>query len=180
MCVIFTISLRCTNCVVVLQHCITIHFGLEASLIRMKRSDYDELISVSRPGSNKNKTKAHKLRRFPLPKRFIEPASPKKDARHVTILVALVCADIVYALADFSRLARIHVTSRHRMWAADDFEVGSEVSLFSFSSPFAYQISRVGKTFFGASFLPVPTGHWSVLMPFNVLMNGETGLYETT
>jgi hypothetical protein len=112
----------------------TIHFGLEASLIRMKRSDYDEIVSTSVPGSNKSKSKANKLRRFRLPKRLIHPASPKTDARHVTILAALVCEDIVYILADFSRLARIHITSRSRMWTAEDFEVGGEASILPFSS----------------------------------------------
>ncbi|KZV62526.1 hypothetical protein PENSPDRAFT_591298, partial [Peniophora sp. CONT] len=96
-------------------HTATIHFGLEAHPVIFTRAQWEELVSnPTISGANKDPEKAERLRRFVIPESFINPnAAPKKNGspRTVTILFAVHFPDHVWALVDFSRLARFHIVS---------------------------------------------------------------------
>jgi tricorn protease-like protein len=111
------------------QHAVTISFGLEASVFILERDDYDEIISMDCPGPNPLKFKSEKLRSFMMPEHFIEDESRVngEKRRLINIFVAFVMETHVIVVSDFSRLIRLHVNSRCRMWMKEDLEVGSDV-----------------------------------------------------
>ncbi|KAL1690058.1 hypothetical protein GGG16DRAFT_114408 [Schizophyllum commune] len=80
------------------HHCIVFRFGPEGHLMRFTRKDFDEIISVDVPGTNKNKSKAARLRSFKVPKRFF---------------------------VDFARLVQMHVVSIGRHFVKGDMQAGS-------------------------------------------------------
>ncbi|KAI5830837.1 hypothetical protein K523DRAFT_415528 [Schizophyllum commune Tattone D] len=107
------------------HHCIVFRFGPEGHLMRFTRKDFDEVISVDVPGTNKNKSKAARLRSFKVPKRFCEALSSSTDDRTVNILAALVLDDWVWAVVDFARLVQMHVVSIGRHFVKGDMQAGS-------------------------------------------------------
>ncbi|KAF7967022.1 hypothetical protein HWV62_36223 [Athelia sp. TMB] len=107
------------------QHATVISFALEAHIIGMKRSDFDDIISVSVPGSNKKKS--HLQHSFVVPSRFHESTSSSATQRTVNIFIAWVSEDWVWALVDFSRLVRFYIISRNIEWTAGDLKPDSLV-----------------------------------------------------
>jgi hypothetical protein len=154
-----------------IQHLTTFHLGLEAKVTIVSREDYDKLIANDCPGSNKNKTKAAKMRSFELHSDFIEPGSSSNANRTINIFAAIVSESFAIILSDFARLIRMHVTSIDRHWTQEDLDVGSPVShecLTKFCcTPTSYH-SRNGRLS-GVHFLMVRTGslkRTSLLLPW--------------
>ncbi|KAF9016755.1 hypothetical protein BDZ89DRAFT_920178, partial [Hymenopellis radicata] len=109
------------------HHCMVVHWGLEALLMELRRELYNQIILPgSVPGSNKDRSKAEKLRRFLLPPELAEYGSkePEKD-RYVSIMAAIVCPTVVWVVVHWSRLVRMHVISRDTPWTQDDLKPGS-------------------------------------------------------
>ncbi|KAL0567461.1 hypothetical protein V5O48_014533 [Marasmius crinis-equi] len=113
------------------HHCITISFGLESHPMLLPPAVYDEIVANSYTGQNSEPAKAELLRDFHIPDRFIVPHSQavlkKMDHRPIRIFAAVVTPLFVWAVVDFSRLVRFHVTSIGRHWVASDLEPGSEL-----------------------------------------------------
>ena len=109
-----------------IQHLTTFHLGLEAKVTIVSREDYEKLIANDCPGSNKNKTKAAKMRSFELHSDFIEPGSSSNANRTINIFAAIVSESFAIVFSDFARLMRMHVTSIDR--TQEDLNVGSLVS----------------------------------------------------
>ncbi|KAF7966024.1 hypothetical protein HWV62_40459 [Athelia sp. TMB] len=107
------------------QHATVISFALEAHIIGMKRSDFDDIISVSVPGSNKEKS--HLQHSFVVPSRFHESTSSSATRRTVNIFIAWVSEDWVWALVNFSCLVRFYIISRNIEWTAGDLKPDSLV-----------------------------------------------------
>ncbi|KAI1781794.1 hypothetical protein LXA43DRAFT_907703, partial [Ganoderma leucocontextum] len=116
------VSVACRGKEIILAagfHAVRIHLGLEASICAMSLEDYRALTTQCRPGPNKNKAKAKKLRSFVLPTRFVVPGSPNWQCpqdRYVNVFAAVVCQDQAIVIMDFSRLVRLHVMSLGRHW----------------------------------------------------------------
>ncbi|KAI0693238.1 hypothetical protein C8T65DRAFT_585869, partial [Cerioporus squamosus] len=111
-------------------HAVRIHLGLEASVFVVSLDDYHSLTERCRPGPNKNKTKAKRLRSFILPPAFTVPGSPafvNTEDRYINIFAAVVCQDCAIIITYFSRLVRLHIISRSRFWMQEDFRVDSEL-----------------------------------------------------
>jgi hypothetical protein len=102
---------------------------LEAHLLRIPIDDYREIIGESVPGTNKNRSKAKKLRDFALPARFTEQFSKDEDvARRLRLHFAVVGDEYAWGGVDFNRLIRFHVISRDQLWTQDDLTPSSPVS----------------------------------------------------
>ncbi|PPQ97533.1 hypothetical protein CVT26_002417, partial [Gymnopilus dilepis] len=106
-------------------HLATFHLGLEAHITVMSRTDYDKLIAKDCPGANKNKAKAAKMRSFVLPTEFIEPGSSSKSRRTVNVFAAIVSDSFAIVISDFSRLIRMHITSKSTHWTQEDLQITS-------------------------------------------------------
>lgn len=119
-------SLR--SCLFYNQHAVTIHFGLEAHIIGMPRNVYSEIIQNDIPGPNEDPERAEMVRSFIIPPRFTVKNSSPNTTRTINILVAFVSSEWAWALVDFVRLGRVHVTSRDKVYTASDFDVTSPVS----------------------------------------------------
>ncbi|KAI0701158.1 hypothetical protein C8T65DRAFT_728611 [Cerioporus squamosus] len=110
-------------------HAVRIHLGLEASVFVVSLEDFYALTEHCRPGPNKNKAKAKRLRSFALPSRFVVPGSPAAvdfSDRYINIFAAVVCQDCAILVTDFARLVRLHVLSRSQLWMDGDLTVGSQ------------------------------------------------------
>ncbi|KAH7911440.1 hypothetical protein BJ138DRAFT_1113204 [Hygrophoropsis aurantiaca] len=109
------------------HHLVTISLGLEANIIGMSATDFNEIIKDDQPGPNKNRTKAQKLRTFPLPQRFYDPGTSPNTKRTVNIFMAFISerANYVWVLVDFARIVRMNVISRERHWCSSDLLPGS-------------------------------------------------------
>lgn len=103
-----------------------VHFVLEGNLGLIPRSDFDEIVSTSIPGSNPNKAKAARLHSFPLPDKFTELGSQDRD-RTINIFAAIVMQEKVIIISDFSRMVRVHVISRNNYFLNFDIAVDSPV-----------------------------------------------------
>ncbi|KAI0690724.1 hypothetical protein C8T65DRAFT_587704, partial [Cerioporus squamosus] len=111
-------------------HAVRIHLGLEASVFVVSLEDYHALTERCRPGPNKNKAKAKRLRSFKLPSRFVVPGCPTskdEDDRYINIFAAVVCQDCAIIITDFARLVRLHVMSLARLWMYEDLTVGCDM-----------------------------------------------------
>ncbi|TFK79759.1 hypothetical protein K466DRAFT_505057, partial [Polyporus arcularius HHB13444] len=111
-------------------HAVRIHLGLEASVFVVSLEDYHALTEKCRPGPNKNKAKAKRLRSFVLPSKFVVPGCPtfeKADDRYINIFAAVVCQDCAIIVTDFARLARLHVMSLARFWMYEDLSTDSHL-----------------------------------------------------
>ncbi|KAF8054098.1 hypothetical protein FPV67DRAFT_1695098 [Lyophyllum atratum] len=104
------------------HHCVTISFGLEASLLEMSRKDFDELFANDCPGPNKDRSKSEKLRQFEMPPHFIEPGTSPNTKRYVRMFLAFVSDHSAWVLMDFARLVRFHVWSRTVPFAPHEFK----------------------------------------------------------
>ncbi|KAF8055810.1 hypothetical protein FPV67DRAFT_1788202 [Lyophyllum atratum] len=104
------------------HHCVTISFGLEASLLEMSRKNFDDLFANDCPGPNKDRSKSEKLRQFEMPPEFIEPGTSTKTKRYVRMFLAFVSDHSVWVLMDFARLVRFHVWSRTVPFMAHEFK----------------------------------------------------------
>ena len=91
----------------------------------MKRADFDDIISASVPGSNKEKS--HLQHSFVVPSRFHESTSSSAHLRTANIFIAWVSDDWVWALVDFSRLVRFYIISRTIEWTSKDLKPDSLV-----------------------------------------------------
>lgn len=112
------------------QHALLLHFGLEAHLLRLRRPDYDEIVSHDVPGPNPDGPKSKLLRSFVMPDRFITPKSSNNGKeRTVNILAAFISDTEALPLVDFARLARIHVISRDDIWTELDLDPSSPVRI---------------------------------------------------
>ncbi|KAJ7662790.1 hypothetical protein DFH06DRAFT_1042758 [Mycena polygramma] len=107
-------------------HALVCHMSLEGNLRTMSRADFDALVSVCVPGSNKDKQKALKMRSFQVPERFIEPGSHEKGLT-VNIMAAVVTTKRAIVLMDYSRMSRVHIVSMSRKFTKEDLTPGSEV-----------------------------------------------------
>ncbi|KAI0689909.1 hypothetical protein C8T65DRAFT_834530 [Cerioporus squamosus] len=110
-------------------HAVCIHLSLEASVFVVSLEDFYALTEHCRPGPNKNKAKAKRLRSFALPSRFVVPGSPAAvdfSDRYINIFAAVVCQDCAILVTDFARLVRLHVLSRSQLWMDGDLTVGSQ------------------------------------------------------
>ncbi|KAJ2934360.1 hypothetical protein H1R20_g2738, partial [Candolleomyces eurysporus] len=108
------------------HHAVTINFGLESSVYILSRLDFEALTAIDAPGPNKNAKKAQHLRVFKVPSQFIDPGSPTEQKRTISIFCAFVMTNHVIIVADFARLARLHITSSSTFWSAKDLQVGSK------------------------------------------------------
>jgi hypothetical protein len=120
--------------VLYMQHLIVISFGLESSIIRFNRVDFDKIVAFCQPGPNTDKCKAKQLRRFAVPSEFVEPATNDSGGRSITIFAAIVGEQDVWALVDFSRLVRIHIISCDAVWRGEELELGYKVCHLLFSA----------------------------------------------
>lgn len=97
---------------------------------------YRQIVSKSVKGPNDSGAKAERMRQFLIPLEYNEPLSPKaNEQRYIRIFAAIVTERMTFALCDFSRLIKFHITSKETPWSDDDMKVGSWVSLL-ISLPF--------------------------------------------
>ncbi|KAI0684622.1 hypothetical protein C8T65DRAFT_778319 [Cerioporus squamosus] len=110
-------------------HAVRVHLGLEASVFVVSLADFQSLTERCRPGPNKDKAKAKRLRSFVLPSSFVVPGSPAwRDSteRYINIFAAVVCQDCAIIITDFARLVRLHVMSRSHFWLEPDLNTRSQ------------------------------------------------------
>ncbi|KAJ6459765.1 hypothetical protein C8R47DRAFT_1081163 [Mycena vitilis] len=107
-------------------HALVCHMSLEGNLRTMSRPDFDELVSICVPGSNKDRAKAAKMRSFRVPARFIDPGSRGKGLT-VNVSAAVVSSHTAIVLLDYSRMSRVHIVSMAQKFTEDDLAPGSEV-----------------------------------------------------
>lgn len=100
----------------------------------MPRSVYADIIQNDIAG--RTEQREDKFRSFVIPSRWTIKNSSPTDPRTINILAAFVSPMWVWALVDFTRLARFHVTSRDQFYTASDFVVRSPVWLALFTSCF--------------------------------------------
>lgn len=105
------------------QHAVTFHFGLEAHIIGMPRTVYNEIVASEIPS-----LRAEHVRSFVIPSRFTEPNSSPVNPRTINILAAFVSPSWAWTFVDFSRLGRFHVQSRDAVYEASEFDCSSYVS----------------------------------------------------
>jgi hypothetical protein len=72
------------------QHCFSISWGSEATLITMTRAQFETIVANDKPGPNDCKAKAEKLRDFVVPEEFHEPRSSTNDDRVLRISFAFI------------------------------------------------------------------------------------------
>ena len=109
-----------------IKHAVLINFGLEAHVMGMPPSLYEQIISNSVPGPNPDPEKAELIRQFVLPESTRTKGSSPVP-RYVNIFIAFRSETWVWALCDFARLVRTYVVSRDQLWKGSDFEDGSLV-----------------------------------------------------
>ena len=109
------------------EHLAIISLGLEAHWIGMDIAAFQLFLAGDCPGPNKDRKKANQMRTFAVPAQFVEESSSPNTARTLTIFLAIISEDYVWALVDFARLVRIHIISRTQMWTADDLQPLSAV-----------------------------------------------------
>lgn len=90
----------------------------------MTRSDYDEITAVSVDGTGED---GNLKQSFLIPSRFTEASSSYSLERTINIMVAWVSDCWVWALVDFSRLARFYILSRDLPWSSADINPNSAV-----------------------------------------------------
>lgn len=147
------------------QHAVTIHFGLEAHIIGMPRSVYSEIIQNDIPGPSEDPERAETVRSFVIPPRFTVKNSSPNTTRTINILAAFVSPEWAWALVDFVRLGRFHVTSRDEVFTASDFDTTSLVSFSQCSRSdkmidVCIRIHSLGECSIDALIVG-PTGIWS-------------------
>ena len=124
-----------------IQHAAVISFGLEAHVVRVSRSDFEEIVDPSRdcPGPVKpgrtaaeraeHVAKAAIMRSWKLPLRFNEPGSRDSDKERLFHFpLALICDRDVWLFVDFVRLIQFRITSYMRPFCDEDLKPGSPVS----------------------------------------------------
>lgn len=109
------------------KHLATISLGLEAHWLGMDAAAFQSFLAGDCPGPNKDHKKANQMQTFSVPAQFIEDCSSPNKAQTLTIFLALISGDYVWALVDFSRLVRIHIISRAQMWTEYDLKTSSAV-----------------------------------------------------
>ncbi|RDB27515.1 hypothetical protein Hypma_003892 [Hypsizygus marmoreus] len=101
------------------HHAVIISFALEGHINGMSRGVYDEIIAHDIPGPDKERGEL--VRSFLIPDCFTVPGSSSFFPRTINIYCAFVSENWVWTVADFSRLLRLHVISRDRVWDESDF-----------------------------------------------------------
>ncbi|KAF7335901.1 hypothetical protein MSAN_02327200 [Mycena sanguinolenta] len=107
-------------------HVLVCHMSLEGNIRPMSRSDFDALVAVCTPGSNKDRIRASQMRSFVVPEQFIDPNS-RGTGKTVNILAAIVTDNTAIVLMDFSRMSRVHIVSMSRKFVEADLTPGSSV-----------------------------------------------------
>jgi hypothetical protein len=113
----------------VIQHAVVIHFGLEAHIVGIARSIYDEIVAIDVPGQNADPDKAEVIRSFVIPEHHVVPGSSSVRPRYINIFAAFLSDTKAWIICDFSRLVRLHIFSRDKPWQASDFQPTSRVSV---------------------------------------------------
>lgn len=114
--------------VLITSSMLSLSTGVLRPAIKMSRTNYDEIIAGDRPGPNKDKQKAKRLRNFTVPARLVQDSSATQTDRTIHVFCAFVNDSTAIVIADFARLVRMHVHSRSVMWTQDDMVVGGPVS----------------------------------------------------
>ncbi|RDB24436.1 hypothetical protein Hypma_008475 [Hypsizygus marmoreus] len=117
------------------NHALVVNFAVDASIIGMPVSVYDEIISQVIPGPNLSPKRAEIVRSFVIPERFKVEGSSPVTPRTINIFAAFISDDWVWTICDSTRLVRMHIISRDQPWKAEDFELNSP-SWPSFFEPF--------------------------------------------
>ncbi|KAJ7186588.1 hypothetical protein C8R46DRAFT_1024628 [Mycena filopes] len=134
-CLVFTAGYASTSkrllplylLLILVQHALVCHLGLEGNITSMSRTDFLLLVPPWRciPGSNDDRAKAEQMRSFLLADKFIDPGSRERDKTTITVLGAILTDAHAFVISDFSRLARFHVVSSSRKFTLADLHPAS-------------------------------------------------------
>ncbi|KAH9919241.1 uncharacterized protein B0H18DRAFT_651148 [Fomitopsis serialis] len=106
------------------RDCFTIHLGLEGHIHSVTLEEWKQIYAGDVEGTNEEPGRAQLMRQFRIPPEFIKAGTSKVTDRRVTVHMALYFGNRVWLLIDFSRLARIHVTSVDTPWSQTDMVPG--------------------------------------------------------
>ncbi|KAJ7575226.1 hypothetical protein C8J56DRAFT_801950, partial [Mycena floridula] len=107
-------------------HLMIISWGLEANLLPMSITDFNEILSSGCSGPDDDQGEVQQPRQFRIPARYNLENTSDEMFRHVRICAAFVTDTKAYAISDFSCLVRFHVISRTEMWTRAELVPGTE------------------------------------------------------